>query len=453
MGYLIATALVWGILYALYHYSLRGETFYRANRLYLLGALGTGLILPLLPSIVVLVEPEDAVATVWLAPISASNNALQAALEAPFAWKKINDQLFLLWIVYGIGIGINGFRFFSGCFHLWKVVCRHGHFTDESGLEIVPVAGLVTPFSFFHYLFWDPSVYNTEQERRIIYAHEAAHARQWHSADVFLMELLTVFFWFNPFVYRYKYALRTLHELLADEAALRLTNTQYYGHLLIGQVQSGPVPALANHFFYSQLKERISKMTQPKSNRLQRWKYALAAPVVLLLFLFVNTLQLHAQSTPGYYVSDPTPQTFIAVDTVITFNPETYEEKMAIVKSELVGRPEQMPRYIGNGHCEDLALAERDDCSRKVFVEEVQQLLKENLPPALQNGQIKGKMLFKARIQDGQMTLFHEPIQGSISKEADKAVFQALNNLKGKWVNAKVKNREVAIEVLIPIVF
>lgn len=120
MGYLIATALVWGILYALYHYSLRGETFYRANRLYLLGALGTGLILPLLPSIVVLVEPEDAVATVWLAPISASNNALQAALEAPFAWKKINDQLFFYGSFMASASASMGFAFFRVAFTCGK---------------------------------------------------------------------------------------------------------------------------------------------------------------------------------------------------------------------------------------------------------------------------------------------------------------------------------------------
>lgn len=451
MTYFIATALVWGFLYALYHHHLRRETFYRANRLYLLLSLFAGLLLPLLPALYLSYAEEPTFFSVWMAPVSVTRTAWEGILEND-SHHVPKDWFFLVWIAYGIGMGINGFRFVSGCLHLLKTIRVHGWIRDEHHLCIVPVPGLATPFSFFNYLFWDPSVYETEQERRIIYEHETAHIRQWHSADVFLMELLTVFFWFNPLIYRYKHALRTLHELLADEAALRLTNTQYYGHLLIGQLQSGPVPALANHFFYSQLKERISKMTQPKSHLRHSWKYALSLPVVMVLIVVLYAMQLTAQSTTGYYASAPTPSSFTSLDTVITFDPTTLQETMQVVENKITGKPDVMPRYIGNGNCEDLALAERDACAQKTFTEDVQQTLNKYLPENLKNGRIKGKILFKARISNGRMALYSDPVQG-ISKEVNMEVYRALNKMDGKWVNAKVKKQDVIVEILIPIVF
>ena len=47
-------------------------------------------------------------------------------------------------------------------------------------------------FSFFHWIFIHPSSH-TEEEFNEILTHEQTHARQWHSIDVIISELVCIF--------------------------------------------------------------------------------------------------------------------------------------------------------------------------------------------------------------------------------------------------------------------
>lgn len=59
------------------------------------------------------------------------------------------------------------------------------------------------PFSFFHWIFIHPESH-TESEISEIITHEETHARQYHSADVLVSEIMCTFCWFNPFVWLMK---------------------------------------------------------------------------------------------------------------------------------------------------------------------------------------------------------------------------------------------------------
>lgn len=52
-------------------------------------------------------------------------------------------------------------------------------------------------FLFFHWIFIHPSSH-TEEEFNEILTHEQTHARQWHSIDVIISELVCIFCWCNP---------------------------------------------------------------------------------------------------------------------------------------------------------------------------------------------------------------------------------------------------------------
>jgi len=54
----------------------------------------------------------------------------------------------------------------------------------------------------------------------IIAAHEDTHARQWHSADVLIIEAVMIINWFNPVVYLYRFAIKHIHEFIADSRPL-----------------------------------------------------------------------------------------------------------------------------------------------------------------------------------------------------------------------------------------
>jgi TonB family protein len=132
-------------------------------------------------------------------------------------------------------------------------------------------------------------------------AHERAHAHDWHSMDVLLVELLCVALWFHPLAHWYRRALRTVHEYLADAQASRLTDKQHYGLLLIRQAQSGVQLAFVNHFLQSPLKQRLVMLTRNASPAPRVWKYGLVLPVFTMLFLFAcqKTTQEQADQKPA----------------------------------------------------------------------------------------------------------------------------------------------------------
>ena len=60
----------------------------------------------------------------------------------------------------------------------------------------------------------------TESEISEIITHEETHARQYHSADVLVSEIMCTFCWFNPFVWLMKREVRGNLEYMADHRVL-----------------------------------------------------------------------------------------------------------------------------------------------------------------------------------------------------------------------------------------
>jgi TonB family protein len=170
----------------------------------------------------------------------------------------------------------------------------------------------------------------------LMLAHERAHAHGWHSADVLFAELLCTVFWFHPVAHWYRKALRTVHEYLADAAASRQADRKQYGLLLIGQSQSGMPIAFANHFFQSPLKQRLIMLTKKASAPVRAIKFGLVAPLAILFAMLFRQAPAIAQVVDEkhlQFVRDLEAKGWAQTDTVITFDPKTYEETVQIVRN------------------------------------------------------------------------------------------------------------------------
>jgi TonB family protein len=116
-------------------------------------------------------------------------------------------------------------------------------------------------------------------------AHELEHVRQGHSFDVIILEALTVFQWFNPFMWLLRRAIRENHEFLADQAVLSSgINRGYYKKLLLTQF-TGEQLEIANSFNYSLIKKRIKMMSKIKSSKLANSKIILGVLVAVSLVI------------------------------------------------------------------------------------------------------------------------------------------------------------------------
>jgi beta-lactamase regulating signal transducer with metallopeptidase domain len=305
--YLLESAICMAILYGFYALVLRRETFFQLNRCYLLAAALLSFVLPALhipleknaPAASnsrhaeLLTPLPEVVETVQAAPAT-----LQRELLAPSpAGLSMAD---LLWIIY-----LTGAAFFLGrmClrfYRLWRLLRQSR--LEKMGDVKIAYTQTNTLASFFGYIIWPEKADYTPETARILLAHERAHARDRHSLDVLLMELLLVLQWFNPLMHAFCRSLRTVHEYIADRAVLRSRqgNLLIYAQLLV-QESAGAMPVQLTpvNTFHSQLKLRLRMLARRPSSAFQRGKYLLALPigaVLMLLFSFrlVDTLPLAA---------------------------------------------------------------------------------------------------------------------------------------------------------------
>jgi len=159
----------------------------------------------------------------------------------------------------------------------------------QSALLVVQSPKIKTPFSFFSYVFVNPS--NSPTEMREILKHEAEHIRQQHWVDLFLSELLVLVMWYNPLVWLFGHYIRQNHEYLADETVLRYTsNPGEYKAVLINQILGGEVIRLGHMFSYSLNKKRFAMMTIQTSHTIKKLKFLWVLPGVIIIALACSEL-------------------------------------------------------------------------------------------------------------------------------------------------------------------
>ncbi|MCK7556945.1 hypothetical protein MKQ70_18770 [Chitinophaga sedimenti] len=76
---------------------------------------------------------------------------------------------------------------------------------------------VMSPFSFFRYIFWNRETRLESPEGQQILQHELAHLTEKHSIDKLLLEVITAFCWINPFFHLMKRELALIHEFIADK--------------------------------------------------------------------------------------------------------------------------------------------------------------------------------------------------------------------------------------------
>lgn len=204
----------------------------------------------------------------------------QAEAESILPWKNI------LFLLYGCTtLALLG-RFL---WNLYRVIRLTKGASAEyyERAKLLVIDRLNTSFSFFNYIFIDKNDYLSKEVRRDILFHELIHVKQRHSADVLFVELLIVFFWFNPALYLYRRAMKLNHEFLADEGVINNTgDVCSYQKLLIAKAVSPCSFSLMSNFTYLITKKRLIMMTKTTSKRI----FLLKLIVLLPAFLFAGGL-------------------------------------------------------------------------------------------------------------------------------------------------------------------
>lgn len=266
----------------LYLVLLSRETDFRFKRLTLIAGLMASLIFPLIhlngattlvPSI------SNMVPVYWLPEVVVGNtNAVPEKLSFNI-W-------FYIALIYGSGVIVFLSLFLMRLLSMMRLIRQSDAYRDGRFIITESTSSLPT-FSFFNFIFIGRKDQINEAEKQQIIEHEKVHGRRLHSFDILLLNILQIFFWFNPLLGVYKKIFIQLHEFEADARAVENRDVNDYCSLLARVALLSADFKLANHFNNSLTLKRINMMRTIK-RKIRPWKMAAFFALVPVIFIAIS---------------------------------------------------------------------------------------------------------------------------------------------------------------------
>ena len=283
INYILEANLGLLLTLAFYMLFLRKETNFRFMRIYLLAAILASLVFPLVD---VQFNQESSplsigrlIPSYWLPEVVITASGEVHPQEASLSFWKYAG------VAYYAGLILCCLLVILQLIQLWRIFKNSTTYQVDK-LRIAESTEDKPTFSFFNFIFIGKAHELSAQEKEQIILHESVHARQWHSFDILLTNILKVFFWFNPFINTYKKNFIQLHEFEADARAVENADVNKYCSLLARVALESADYRLANHFNNSLTVKRIEMMRTIKTN-IKEWKLIALALVLPVVFIFV----------------------------------------------------------------------------------------------------------------------------------------------------------------------
>jgi TonB family protein len=280
--YLLKSGICLFVFYALYQVFLKKSNAFGIIRAYLLFVL---IVSTVLPAISIDFSTNPMLSGVFVLDTAVITNKVTDV--------KLNNELSLMNVA--LLLYLIGFVIFLGktAYQLYRIILLLVRNPKENykGYRIVKSDKDYNPFSFLNYIVINKTELQKSNSDKIV-LHEYIHARQKHTYDLLLIELLCTLHWFNPVIWFYKQSLSNLHEFLADEGVLQSGfNKIEYQDLLLGQTLGINPGGLYNNFNQSILKRRFLMMSKSKNKQTGRISLTFLLAIVFtfgLTFMFNN---------------------------------------------------------------------------------------------------------------------------------------------------------------------
>lgn len=294
--YIIKSSIAISLLYGFYWIFLRNETYHSWNRIFLLISLMISFVFPMFSYSI------QKISTGTLSNIIESVTI--SGLYKPALLLNTYNSLSILSIIYISGAVFFCLRFLSSLTKLYFLYLRFPK-NNLNGFKAVILDSDQSPFTFFNILFISRNDYEMGKMDSMI-VHEKAHKEDYHSFDIILLEVMTIIQWFNPFIWLFRYTLKSEHEFIADnKVLLEGFDKVKYKKLLFEKSLGITSFNLTNNFNYSLLKKRLKMMAIKKSSSLVRIKYLLSMPILLVtIMLLVINFSSYGQKDKIYDVVD-----------------------------------------------------------------------------------------------------------------------------------------------------
>jgi len=295
--YLLNTTAIWLMSLVLFDAFLRRESYHAYNRFYLLFTLLLGALLPLWQW----QDTGRVYAGTLQAPlqqvVTVKQNVVAAATPATtVSWVQWLAIIYWAGVFIALGLLVIEIIKLVGFYRKGKKTILNGWTIIETGKEHAP-------FSFLDTLYVCSRQQYSDGEWNMILTHEKRHGALFHFADLLLMQVARIIFWFHPLVYIYNKRLLLIHEYQADTHIVSLgaaEGQQVYGKFLVEQALLQSAPSISHSFNRSPIKKRIIMLTR-RSSAASRTKMLVFIPLALVCMICFSK-NVFSQKNSG---SDP----------------------------------------------------------------------------------------------------------------------------------------------------
>jgi TonB family protein len=434
--YLLLVNIYLLLFYGFYVLLLRNETFFQLNRIYLVAASLLSFFIPMIQSNWVkdLFITKEVQLTIYNSPLTIYQ--FQPIQHTQITFGQVIAAIYLAGMTFLVG------RF------IWQMIVLN---------KIINQPDSAIAYSFFKKV----KLGTRHADNPVIAAHEHVHANQWHSADVLLIEAVMIINWFNPVVYLYRFAIKHIHEYIADRQALKSgTNKSDYALLLLSQTFNTPVHQLVNPFYnHSLLKQRIIMLQKNKSHRIALVKYGLSAPLFILM-LALSSATISNSKTVGL-VNKKAEQVFLTPASIT--EPQIILDSTTVVRNTVAGEKEDAVAIKRAGQ-----IMLSDPISKptdKIFtaVERVPEFpggleafagyLNKNIryPAQARESGVQGRVIIGFIVEeDGSLSQVHvmRGVEEDLDKEAQRVIAKSPN-----WTPGLQNGKPVRVAYSVPISF
>tara|TARA_R110002051_G_scaffold9_12_gene107 strand:- start:917 stop:3490 length:2574 start_codon:yes stop_codon:yes gene_type:complete len=225
---------------------------------------------------------------IYIEPISTSFTPKEDySLETYHAprTESINYTYWSLLSVYSLGVLFFSLQFFKNLYQIKNTIQNNPKQQTNNIIKVL-LSLQIVPHTFFNYIFLNKQKFEANEIPPAVLLHEETHAKQKHSIDILVLEILQIVFWFNPLIYLFKKSIKLNHEFLADSAVLNngLEKSDYQ-KILLAFSSNAAEPQLANAINYSSIKKRFTVMKKETSRKVSLVKSFLIIPIAAILLL------------------------------------------------------------------------------------------------------------------------------------------------------------------------
>ena len=354
--------------------------------------------------------------------------------------------------------------------------------TDINGTKVYLLESNEGPFSFFNWIFINPTKHN-RQETDEIMTHELAHCRQLHSVDILFTELFAIVFWANPFVWLLKREVRLNLEYLADNNVLAGgTDSKKYQYHLLGLAYRKNVATISNNFNVLPLKKRIKMMNKKRTKRIAKVKYALYIPLAAAL-LVVSNIETVARDIANVAKAMPMAKGSVKQEKMVDLsfsNKATVavESRKNVQSTEAIERKDNKMEVQADNRNSEMSAQKVEETTEVANEESAEKGPKKS--PKKVYDYIENMPTFNGNLNQWLLQNMKYPVEAMNKKEQGKVIVQFIVSENGevsepkiirsvspaldkeacrivlampKWNPGKLKGKPVAVRYMLPISF